>query len=333
MKLVTTVWVCAAWLLVPAVGHAQPTSLPVQGVLSNADGIPLEGNQSVQFRLYDADGGGEVLHDETENVLCEDGVFTHYLSALDMTIFDGQDLWLGIKVGGDNEMTPRLQLGSVPYAGYAKEVASVPTGAVMFFDLAACPGGWSPLAGGAGRTVVGVAPGATIGGSVGASLSDQGSRTITDTPSHLHSVDPDSQSVSIGTAGGHGHNVDPDAYAISSSGSHAHTMGAAGTHDHGLYLEYSGGYGTYGVMGTTNNTGGNYSDAPMGSTGSHSHTVNSTNSSHTHSVDLPAKASTTVAAHSHAGSFNMSAFDSAATGSAAVDVTMPYIQLLICRKD
>jgi hypothetical protein len=49
--------------------------------------------------------------------------------------------------------------------------ASIPSGAVMFFNLSSCPTGWSFLAAAQGRYVVGVALGGSIGTTVGTALS------------------------------------------------------------------------------------------------------------------------------------------------------------------
>jgi hypothetical protein len=47
-------------------------------------------------------------------------MFTRLLQYI---LFAGDDsLWLGIAVGADAEMTPRVQLGSVPYAVVAQTV-------------------------------------------------------------------------------------------------------------------------------------------------------------------------------------------------------------------
>lgn len=43
----------------------------------------------------------------------------------------------------------------VKYRGQTSPVSALPTGAVMAFNLASCPSGWAPLAGSAGRMVVG----------------------------------------------------------------------------------------------------------------------------------------------------------------------------------
>ena len=102
----------AGVMMAPALASAQaPAKMPVQGVLSDSGGTPLEGNQTVQFRIYDAESGGTALHNETQVVACADGVFTAYLGtnvALGNTIFNGQSLLLGITVGSDAEMTTRL---------------------------------------------------------------------------------------------------------------------------------------------------------------------------------------------------------------------------------
>lgn len=59
----------------------------------------------------------------------------------------------------------------------------IPSGAVMFFNLAACPTGWSEVAGARGRYVVGLQPGGTLGGTVGSALSNLQNRA---TGSHTH---------------------------------------------------------------------------------------------------------------------------------------------------
>jgi hypothetical protein len=76
--------------------------------------------------------------------------------------------------------------------------ASTPTGAVMYFDLTACPAGWSSFAPAHGRYVVGLRPGGTLERAVGTALAEGEDRatgrhthTITD-PGHSHSGPADS---------------------------------------------------------------------------------------------------------------------------------------------
>lgn len=69
----------------------------------------------------------------------------------------------------------------------------IPTGAVMFFNLAACPGGWSELTAARGRYPVGMPTGGTLAGTAGTALTDlenrpagQHDHPIND-PGHTHS--------------------------------------------------------------------------------------------------------------------------------------------------
>ena len=63
--------------------------------------------------------------------------------------------------------------------------ATSPAGAVMYFDLASCPTGWSDFDAGRGRYLVGVPAGGTPGATVGTALSNQENRP---TGQHTHSV-------------------------------------------------------------------------------------------------------------------------------------------------
>jgi hypothetical protein len=71
---------------------------------------------------------------------------------------------------------------------------SVPSGAVMFFNLTVCPSGWTELITAQGRYLVGLNPGGTLAGTDGAALSDledrpvgQHTHTVTD-PGHTHTI-------------------------------------------------------------------------------------------------------------------------------------------------
>jgi hypothetical protein len=90
----------------------------------------------------------------------------------------------------------RSPIGAVPYAVESDHAVSAdngaPSGAVIFFNLAACPAGWTAYAAAQGRGVVGVVDGGTLGAAVGTALGDQENRptgqhthTVTD-PGHKH---------------------------------------------------------------------------------------------------------------------------------------------------
>jgi hypothetical protein len=147
-------------------------------------------------------------------------------------------------------------------------VSQVPSGMVAFFASAICPSGWTEYLPAKGRVVLALPSGGTVGATQGTALANQGTRTITDVPSHAHVIDP-------------------PAVVTSVNGEHNHHIGefeAWGGGDDGPGWHWGGG-------------GGRWTD-PAGD--------------HNHLVDIPA-------------------FWSSGTGSASVDVTMPYIQLTPCQ--
>lgn len=79
-------------------------------------------------------------------------------------------------------------------ASWTTAAGGVPTGAVMAFNLASCPSGWTEYTSARGRYVVGLPSGGTLNGTAGTALSNledrpvgQHSHTITD-PGHQHGV-------------------------------------------------------------------------------------------------------------------------------------------------
>lgn len=90
-------------------------SFSYQGKLTDTAGQPLSGSYQMTFRIYDTSSGGTPLASDAKLVQCMDGLFN---TVIDVTpaFFDGDQLWLGITVGSDSEMTPRQDLRAVPYA-------------------------------------------------------------------------------------------------------------------------------------------------------------------------------------------------------------------------
>ena len=103
---------------VPAV----PSLINYQGVLTDGEGQPLNGTYSITFTIYDAVTGGNQLWTEThDNVEVKEGVFNVQLGGatvdgVPVEIFDRSEVWLGVKVGNEPEMVPRMRFTSVPYA-------------------------------------------------------------------------------------------------------------------------------------------------------------------------------------------------------------------------
>jgi hypothetical protein len=95
--------------------------LQYQGRLTDpGTGEPAaDGSHTMTFRLYESASGGNELWTETKDVAVQDGVFSTILgdkTSLDQKVFDGRELWLGVKVGADTEATPRQRVLPVAYA-------------------------------------------------------------------------------------------------------------------------------------------------------------------------------------------------------------------------
>ena len=95
--------------------------LQYQGRLTDPDtGEPVaDGSHTMTFRLYETASGGSELWTETEDISVQNGVFSTLLgdqTPLDQDLFNGRELWLGIKVGADVEATPRQRVLPVAYA-------------------------------------------------------------------------------------------------------------------------------------------------------------------------------------------------------------------------
>jgi|GEM_PF-2556888 len=135
----------AGAVLLLAPGNAQLAStgtIAYQGRLADSAGNPLTETLNMSFRLYAASSGGAALWTEQwtgpNGVQVSDGLFNVMLGSLtpiaQVVITGNSNLFLGITVGTDDEMSPRVQLGSVPFAVQA---LSVPDGSITAAKLAA----------------------------------------------------------------------------------------------------------------------------------------------------------------------------------------------------
>jgi hypothetical protein len=125
-------WTCFLTAFASTAGAQLPQVLPVSGVLSDSDGNPIEGETELILALYDRRSGGDPLYSERATVTPSNGRFSHYLGSgesaeqFDLAIFGGgSEFYLGIAIGGDEEATPRILIGSVPYAAYAGDAMTV----------------------------------------------------------------------------------------------------------------------------------------------------------------------------------------------------------------
>ncbi len=118
------VTLCASLLTEQHALAALPSQrITQQGRLYSADGSPVNDPVQMSFRIY---GEGEmVLWSEVQVVSVKDGYFSAAIGSmvpLDTSIFVNGDLFLGISVNADSEMTPRAQLTAVPWAFIAADV-------------------------------------------------------------------------------------------------------------------------------------------------------------------------------------------------------------------
>jgi hypothetical protein len=171
---------------------------------------------------------------------------------------------------------------------------------------------------------------------------------------HTHGVTVNAESahthpVIVSAEAAHTHSVNPVAFDTpTGQGTHTHTTDpTTGGHNHQIPVNNGGGASI--AVDWFNGTA-LAGSIPTGGTGTHSHTITTTNSAHVHSIDVPATTSLAGTSHTHtatagggtshahsatagAGSSHTHTAAVSTTGVPSVDVTMPYVQLLACRKN
>ena len=120
-------YVCVMMMIGSSV-IAAPGEICFQGALSKPNGEPLNEQVNVIFSAYSAASGGTAAWTETQSITVIDGIYTAALGAITpfpADLFDQPEVWLGIKVGTETEMSPRVRLLAVPYALHAKVADTV----------------------------------------------------------------------------------------------------------------------------------------------------------------------------------------------------------------
>jgi trimeric autotransporter adhesin len=126
---------CVLFVLISGVCQASaPTLLNYQSQLTTAGGAPVvDGSYSIVFSIYDAPVGGATKWTETQAVVTSGGrlsVLLGTITPIADSVFGGINRYLGVKVGADPEMTPRMRMVTSPYAFRVNTVDGSTGGAI-----------------------------------------------------------------------------------------------------------------------------------------------------------------------------------------------------------
>lgn len=107
------------FLLAFSGGLFAQATLSVQGVLTKSDGTAVDdGQYPITFRLWTAESGGNMVHEETiQQVETTGGVYSALLGAngFNANATFSQVYYLGVSVNGGAELAPRPRLTHAPY--------------------------------------------------------------------------------------------------------------------------------------------------------------------------------------------------------------------------
>ena len=96
-----------------------PYALGHEGLLIDADGLPMEGEHQLTFTIWDAPEGGEVVWEANRRILVDAGYYSVQLgedAPLGGAFSGTGPKYLGIAVDDGFELEPRRPLGTVGYA-------------------------------------------------------------------------------------------------------------------------------------------------------------------------------------------------------------------------
>ncbi len=95
-----------------------PQTLSYQGVLRDSGGPPVpDDDYLITFKIYDIASGGTALWTEPQTLPVSDGILNATLgSVVTLDLAFDVPYWLGISVGGEAELDPRVELTAAPYA-------------------------------------------------------------------------------------------------------------------------------------------------------------------------------------------------------------------------
>lgn len=135
MKARTVVFTLIAVVCLVSAAFAAPQKVNFQGKLTDAAGNPINTSVSMTFTIYDhatSTDSANKLWTETQTVTVTNGIYNVLLgasNAIDTELTETKALWLGVKVGSDAEMSPRVALTPGVYAMIMLNTITVKDGA------------------------------------------------------------------------------------------------------------------------------------------------------------------------------------------------------------
>jgi len=112
-------------------GASAPVIVYQARLLDPVTGQPkADGAYTITFNLYAVATGGAPLWGEAKSIPVNKGLFSTLLgdtTPLNLSIFNGQELYLGVTISGDPEATPRQRIGHSAYALFAETALKATT--------------------------------------------------------------------------------------------------------------------------------------------------------------------------------------------------------------
>jgi len=97
---------------------AIPQIIGYEGRLTNSSGDPVITSKTFTFKIYSVETGGSPVTNGTsiETITPDSNGIFNAAIAFQSGVFDGANRWMGVQVGSDSEMTPRIQIASAAHA-------------------------------------------------------------------------------------------------------------------------------------------------------------------------------------------------------------------------
>ena len=253
------------------------TLIPYQGRVLDSNEQPLTGTYRLRLALYNTPTSGSTIWSEVQTTVAfQQGLFQLLLGSAtpipQQVITQNSTLYLGITIGDDSEMTPRVQLGSVPYAVQAQTVPNEAVTTDKIADGAITADKLAPA------LQVGVPAGTIVMWSGALSAIPQGWALCDGTQGTPNLLDRFILSVDANQNPGETGGTHQQTLTVDNLPPHTHTFttNPAGAHSHATHIEDDNGFGS-GSKGGVDNTSGS-GDVRTSEDGSHTHsgTTNST---------------------------------------------------------